>query len=153
MGYSIVIGELKVDYGQKERYISLYAHERSNPDAPRFANDFFTENTNCRSLSYIAWGNFLTEVGLSDLFFDGQYVRGGHPGVTPIGPAEQQKVTDALKDYIHKHQSSIPGFPEWKFFANSEPNGTDPTLARLMWLEYWVRWAVENCERPVIANM
>jgi len=26
----------------------------------------------------------------------------------------------------------------------------DAVLARLIWLDYWIRWAFENCETPAI---
>lgn len=29
----------------------------------------------------------------------------------------------------------------------------DPVLARLIWLEYWIEWALEKCQNPGIENV
>ena len=37
---------------------------------------------------------------------------------------------------------------KWEGLMSPHPS----TLARLIWLEFWMRWALKNCETPAIEN-
>jgi hypothetical protein len=41
-----------------------------------------------------------------------------------------------------------PGF--WD--NDNVDNGKDPILARLLWLEFWIDWALTNCKIPILEN-
>lgn len=146
MGYHIAIGnavpEFSKDYG--ELYACWVVKGTSNEDAPNFPGDILTKNGNIRMPSYSGWSDFCEKVGLHELFFDkheGLFQQ--HPGCIMITQEHYQTVADALEEY-QKHAKRPPGFDD---FGNYDYN-----LARLMWLEYWVNWALENCETPAIYN-
>lgn len=167
MGYTITIGQAVVDYNDDFVYID--AQNATHPDAP--AHCPFTENSNCRSPGYSAWSKFCEAAGITTLFYGGGWQYPGyapcpdgfhrdtcllndHPGAQPISQADADYVSAKLVEYRRKHPDAEPGFWDWGAHTNwrEVDNGKDPTLARLMWLDFWMRWAVENCDKPVVAN-
>ena len=58
-------------------------------------------------------------------------------------------VTKKLNQY--KEKAILPaGFEDdWNYEG---PPRYDYHLARLIWLEYWMQWAVKNCDTPAIWN-
>jgi hypothetical protein len=48
-----------------------------------------------------------------------------------------------------KKSTLPPGFEGWGYEG---PARYDYMLARLIWLDWWMRWALENCETPAIEN-
>ena len=146
MGYYIAIGNAvpKFDKDDGELYARWVVEETSNENAPSFIGDVCTENRNIRLPSYTGWGEFCDKVGLTELFYDryeGLFRQ--HPGCVMITQEHYQTVVDALEEY-QKHTKRPPGYDE---FGNYDYN-----FARLMWLEYWMKWALENCETPAIFN-
>jgi hypothetical protein len=146
MGYYIAIGnavpEFSKDYG--ELYACWKVVETENDYAPNFPGDHVTAKRNIRMPSYTGWSEFCDKVGLTELFFarpEGLFFQ--HPGCVMITQDHYQQVYDALKEY-RKHAKRPPGYDD---FGNLDYN-----LARLMWLEYWMKWALENCETPAIFN-
>jgi len=66
----------------------------------------------------------------------------------------------ALETYRSAHPDAKPGWcccddcstrPMDKS-DNLPHEDLDATLARLTWLEFWIRWALDNCEHPAIYN-
>jgi hypothetical protein len=146
MGYNITIGNAVPDFSKEdgELYACWVVEETANKDAPRFIGDEWTEQRNIRLPSYTAWSEFCKKVGLYDLFFkqyEGLFRQ--HPGCVMITQEIYQEVFNALEEY-QKHAKRPPGYDD---FGNY-----DYDLARLMWLEYWMKWALENCETPAIYN-
>jgi len=146
MGYYIAIGNAVPEFSKEDGY--LYAgwvvEKTSNEDAPSFIGDECTGKRNIRLPSYTGWSEFCEKVGLYDLFFkqwEGLFRQ--HPGCVMITQEHYQTVADALVEY-QKHAKRPPGYDN---FGNY-----DYDLARLMWLEYWMKWALENCETPAIYN-
>lgn len=143
MGYTITIGELRVDadpsVGTDEDGIWMTADGVTNEDAPAFGEP--TDHSNSRWPSYSAWADTMRDVGLYEHFFYGGTLLGGHPGVRLVTPALVSVVSTALDTYRYSHDES-PAF------------GTNvgANLCRLIWLDYWMRWAISNCKVPVIAN-
>lgn len=157
MGYSITIGELEIDFESEERYICLSAKAENHENAPAFGEP--TDFTNQRWPSYSAWHNFLNSVGLADIFYDENgHALGGHPGAVPINATIVEQVRQALDYRRLSNGGREPGFSvkliqvDGKFQEVDDGTNKDYDLARLIWLDYWCRWAVENCGRPVIAN-
>lgn len=143
MGYTITIGELHVladsSVGTDEAGIWLQAVGVNKDEAPAFGEP--TDHSNSRWTSYTAWADTMRDVGLYEhMFYDGTLL-GGHPGVRLVTPELMNVVSSALTGYREKN----PLVPEF---------GTDTgaNLCRLIWLEYWMRWALDNCKVPVIAN-
>lgn len=153
MGYTFTIGNAVPQFDTSDfPHLSAQfivegaAHEH----APVFPNDTLTANTNMRSPSYSVWEDFCRATGLYDLFFNesGNLIA-GHPGCIGITREDADRVTAALRHY-RTHATLPPGFEkEWGY--KGEPN-YDGHLARLIWLEYWMQWAVDHCEIPAIQN-
>ena len=167
MGYTITIGQAVIDY--YEDSVSIDAESATHPNAPDHCP--FTGNGNTRSPGYSAWHEFCEAAGLTELFYGGGWQSPGyapcsdgfhretcllneHPGAQPINKADAEYVSKKLAEYRDKHPDAKPGF--WDFGEHTGwrevDNGNDPVLARLLWLDFWMRWAVENCTQPILAN-
>ena len=146
MGYYIAIGNAVPEFSKDDGYLHACwrVDETANEDAPNFPGDIMTKNRNIRSPSYTGWSEFCEKVGLTELFFDRcEGLFRNHPGCVMITQEDYQIVADALEEY-KKHAQRPPGYDD---FGNYDYN-----LARLMWLDYWMKWALENCETPAIYN-
>lgn len=146
MGYNIRIGNAVPFFSKDddELYACWQIEGATSEDAPNFPGDHFTANSNGRYPSYSAWSQFCNKVGLCDLFFDKyEGLFRMHPGCQLITQDHYQTVSNALEEY-QKHAKLPPGYDD---FGNYDYN-----LARLMWLEFWMKWALENCETPAIYN-
>lgn len=153
MGYTFTIGNAKPQHHKDDfPYLSAEwdVEGMTHPDAPTFPNDEMTGNSNQRSPSYSVWSQFCREVGLSSIFYDERgHLLGNHPGCYGLTPEMVAEVSAALARWKAK-ATLPPGFEkEWGY--NGPPN-YDYQLARLTWLDWWCRWAIENCETPAIAN-
>lgn len=147
MGYTITIGELDVrkqpDDGLDCCCISFGAGGTSHNTAPAFGEP--TDYTNSRLTSYITWSNFMQDTGLYDAFFTERgYLIGGHPGVRLVTKDLVDCVSVALTSYKNQNAGLEPRLDEGK-----EAQGW---LCRLIWLDYWLKWSLDNCQTPVIAN-
>jgi hypothetical protein len=89
-----------------------------------------------------------------------------HPGAQPITKEHVEYVEAKLAAYKAAHPTHIAQFPPLKASAKPLVPGTDfyapdqyendpkydGDLCRGEWLAYWLRWALENCRRPVFVN-
>lgn len=145
MGYTITIGELEVhknpDDGIESDCISFSAAHEFHKGAPAFGEP--TDFTNSRWPSYTAWSGALRDAGLESVFFSDGHLIGGHPGVRLVTKELVSEVDAALQAWKVSHPASVATF-------NGE--NADNVLCRLIWLDYWLKWAFANCETPVIAN-
>jgi hypothetical protein len=152
VGYNFAVGNA-VPKHSKEDFPELYASWEVEgveiTDAPCFPNDV-AKHTNYRSPSYTVWANFCRNTGLYEFFYDENgRLHAGHPGCIGITKEDADFVTAALNSYRAKSKLP-PGFEEdWDYQG---PPNYDYDLARLMWLEWWMQWAVKNCETPAIEN-
>lgn len=150
MGYTIKIGEASFYKDSDYSYIDITAKPEKHDGAPAFGEP--TDFTNQRWPSYTVWAEFLKATGLYDLFTDeDRGLMRKHPGTALLTKQHQETIRDALNKW--KEKGTNPGFSETfdgKIVEGQE--NSDPMLARLIWLDYWVTWAVENCENPVITN-
>jgi hypothetical protein len=154
MSYSIYIGEAttKID---RNSAIKISVEKTQNDAAPTFKNDGMTGKTNSRHPSYSGWEGFTKETGLYDLFFDQEKgLMREHPGCFLLTCNHLETIQKALKERQEwaKEKGLEPGFlPDGMFFTEEVKN-VDAHLARLIWLEYWVCWAIFNCKTPAIYN-
>jgi hypothetical protein len=136
----------------------------SLPEAPLFPGDP-TERTNSRSPSYTMWAEFCDDVGLQPLFFDKQHgLMREHPGWFQFGPEHLLIVRRAREAYEKQHPGLVPGWAEDDYWSRRrrgqmEPNPGDEQyttegghLARLLWLEWWMDYALKHFDHPGIAN-
>ena len=152
MSYTFTIGNAVPKFN-KEDFPDLDAHFEvegaSHPEAPVFPNDDMTGNGNSRSPSYTVWEDFARETGLHEFFFTERgHLHAGHPGCIGITPEDVDTIASALCQY-RKKATLPPGFEGWGYEG---PPRYDYHLARLIWLDWWCRWAVQNCETPAIEN-
>lgn len=175
MSYSITIGEaflLPPDESEAAEWphISVGARGATHPDAPTFPGDDMTGNSSSRHPSYTAWAEFCREVGLYRMFYGVEAhetrnrgrnsgLMSAHPGAALLTRAHHAEIVAALDRYRTEHPDARPGWAEcvedghwlngpWK----PETDGLDGNLARLVWLEWWVRWALDNCRVPTLRN-
>jgi hypothetical protein len=147
MGYTITIGQLSIeknpDDGLDCSCVRFDAEGARHDDAPAFGEP--TDYTNSRWPSYGVWADFMRATGLYDVFFyDSGHLIGGHPGVRLITPDLALKVSHALVEYRQANPSAEP--------ILRDVDDASAWLCRLIWLDYWIAWAIKNCETPVIAN-
>lgn len=148
MGYNINIGNAVPEFDKSDfPYLSArWRVERAeHPSAPDFSADNCpTGNTNGRSPSYGVWTDFTKWAGLYEMFYnEGDGFLRPHPGCCGITHEQVEIVELALEQ--KKRIATLPvGF--------SDDGSKDHNLARLMWLAFWMRWAVENCKTPAIYN-
>ncbi len=124
MGYNLIIGEKIIEDTDSEGGL-VWAKGIRLEEAP--ADGSPTDHTNERWPSYNGW---------ADLQRDCERHGGGevialivkeHPGYINLNPAINAKI-QALKA------------------------GESYNKSRLEWLKFWSKWALDNCEHPVICN-
>lgn len=162
MSYTIKVGNAEV-VANKEDFPELradwYVKEITLPEAPSLPNDEYTGQTNVRSPSYSGWSDFCEAVGLYDLFYDrDEGFFANHPGCFGITQEAADLVTEALERYkatVTRNAARQNREPLPPGFDPDDHDGAplyDPQYARLIWLEFWMQWAMKNCETPAIAN-
>lgn len=148
MGYNIYIGNAVPEFDKSDfPYLSARwsVEHAEHPDAPDFSADGCpSKNTNARFPSYGAWDDFTKWAGIHAMFYDEDegFFR-PHPGCCGITISQVEEVESMLR-----HKKSVATLPA----GFSEDGTKDHNLARLMWLAFWMRWAVDNCETPAIFN-
>ncbi len=158
MGYSIYIGEAVPeglsDYDEEDRPTEprFEVHSVSQDDAPTFPQDEMTGKSNGRHPSYSAWCNFAKIVGLDAFFDKSTGVMREHPGCFYLTQEHADAVTMALEKFRRAKPNAVPRFSNTFSGGTATATDEDASLARLIWLEWWVRWAVKNCKRPAISN-
>ena len=163
MGYTLKIGELDVEYDRDEDCPAIFisAKQVHDDNAPAFGEP--TDFTNQRWPSYGSWSDFCEEAGLEELFY-GYHQRDDtllsqHPGCIPLTEKHRKEINAALENWKRKYPDANPTYgkpcPEgesslsWEDKDNPKENAM---MCRLVWLHYWVNWAMDNCEKPVFAN-
>lgn len=143
MGYTLTIGELKVipdlSAALDDDGLFFTAEAVSHEGAPAFGEP--TDHSNSRWPSYTAWAETMRDTGLYDVFFWDGTLLGGHPGARLVTQRLRETVSSALASYREAHPV------EAEFGTDEGAN-----ICRLIWLDYWIGWALENCKTPVIAN-
>jgi hypothetical protein len=165
MSYDIYIGNAEIETPDREPdYLygfDVRVRHVQIPGAPTAPNDDMTGNGNSRHPGYIQWPNFAEEVGLHAFFFDKSTgLMHEHPGCFPLYPEHLYTVRAALAAYKARWPEAVPGFtglafgrPTPEYPEEVEERLTaNANLARLIWLEFWIAWALETCERPAIEN-
>lgn len=176
MGYNLTIGNAEMEYNKD--CVRIVATSHRLDEAPAFGEP--TDYTNQRWPSYTSWSEAMETLGLMDVMFNhrnggGGFERNGdfysplleiHPGATPITLAHVEEVEERIAAYKAANPDHIAQYPPLKpdaepLVAGSRFYGVDAyvddpkfdsALCRGEWLVFWLRWAIENCERPVFVN-
>lgn len=175
MGYNITIGTAFINPPDESEaaewpHIGVRVEGTSHPDAPTFPGDGMTGNGSTRSPSYSAWAAFCRNVGLHRLFYGREAhephepgrnagLMSEHPGAVLLTKAHHAEIAAALDRYRTTHPGARPGWPVPAEGGNDfdgpytpETINLDGDLARLIWLEWWVRWALDSCAIPALRN-
>ena len=119
--------------------------DAKHPDAPFWeshaASGSFdvSGKTNERCPSYTSFGMFIGNTGLTGHV--PAFSEGGSDGNCFVLRTEHRDaVRDARVKWERAHPGAVPGWAP----------GLDSTLAKLIWYEWWMTWALDNCERPAI---
>lgn len=140
MGYSLTIGELVITNEDDREFKT--AESVDHDGAPAFGEP--TDHTNQRWPSYSAWANCLRGLGVYDLFYRNGTLIGGHPGVQEITPELYNIFKGRIDDFKARNPCVKPTYD-----GDIQEN---QWYCRAVWLGYWMKWALENCKNPVIAN-
>lgn len=171
MGYTLTIGsaapEIPDDLDE-DNEPGWRVQGMAHPDAPSFPGDEMTGKGSSRSPSYSAWADFCDATGLRDLFYGaspnnngGKYTRDvclirSHPGVALLRPADLLEIRHARIQWEARKwptEERIAGWEGRDPFSKAEPDPRyDGNLARLLWLEWWVAYALENIKLPAMGN-
>jgi hypothetical protein len=166
VGYSIYITDLRTHEGignrdtDEIRPIEDFAENESyfdkieDPNAPSFAGDETTGKSNGRHAAYIGWDRFCKDTGLNTMFFDPESgLMREHPGVFEFNQIHLATVRKTLSAFKKRWPGITPGFAQddWRYeWSKQEIAAGD--LARLIWLEWWMAYAIKNFRHPGIAN-
>jgi hypothetical protein len=161
MSYSITIGNAVPEHSKEygELYARWTVESASSSDAPTFPHDEMTGNGNSRHPAYSAWHEFCAVTGLEAMWYDkGTGLLREHPGCFVLEPHHHATAKDALERWREK--ATLPpgffGFPEFdketSTHKSPDEGKYDPILARLIWMEWWMAWALKNCETPAVCN-
>jgi len=163
MGYNLIIGQSDISIDDEQ--VSMGASTVMLDNAPAYGEP--TDYLNQRWPSYVAWGETMKALGLYDVMFNG--VESGrkaliseHPGICLITKDHVEIVEAKIAAYKILHPTHFAKFPLLKadvplsFFHTSDNYVDDPrydgNLCRGEWLAFWLRWAFENCSKPVFVN-
>lgn len=146
MSYDITIGNVIVGKDDDGEYRLDIEEAPEVQNAPRFPGDYPPSmGRPYRAPSYTGWADFCRDAGLYALFFDKE--RGlmrEHPGMAALTVDHHATVRAALASWREAHPDAGPRFGG---------DIGDANLARLMWLDFWIGWALDNCERPGMENL
>ncbi len=155
MGYDIYIGNAELQKWDEGDFHVVVGSVKLE-EAPSFPNDPFTGKGNSRHPGYSGWHDFCRAVGLDELFFDeDRGLMRSHPGTFAITKEHLAEVRLAKENWFKNHPNMTPGFEKDDFLKEEyqqDIKNADPMMARLLWLEFWMDWALNNCEHPAIHN-
>lgn len=146
MSYNIGIGEAQIvyitqDYKDYEplTYCYIQAIGAKRDDAPNLGDA--SKNGNYRYPSALQFLDFCNKSGLYELFLNKEYgLLRNNFGAVPIIKDHLRQITEARERYEKKYPEEVK-------------RGLQPTglYGRLVWYEFWFKWALENCKMPVIS--
>lgn len=145
MGWDITIGNAKPKTRDDYSQYCFSVERAEHPDAPCWPNPEtglgdISGKSNHRAPSYTGLARWLEVVGLDADDVPAFGAKGSSGDCYVLRAEHRDAVRAALAAYKVKHPKEIPG---WR-------SGEDGDLARLIWYEWWMTWALENCERPAI---
>lgn len=135
--------------------------ERDNhPDAPVFPNDETLEPaSNWRYVNIPVWSALAVECGIEAWLTDpktGLLASAQAGQVRPLTAEDYRVVNEA---YLLR-SAFREGQPGWDAVIADEEREQigelieksthDEYLARLTWLRFWIRWALDHCEHPAV---
>lgn len=167
MSYSIKIGNAEIDHVVDEDEVNESPEYRIRvrtmelPEAPSFTGDI-NDRKNVRWPSYGGWARFCENTNLGELFYGppGERSAGlfaSHPGAVQLTRQHLARVRAATEEYLARPWPAKERIPGWdptleRYSSKDGDPCYDADLARLRWLEWWMDWALKNCEHPCMEN-
>jgi hypothetical protein len=151
MGYVIKVGNA-IPHIDKNDILGWEITNSIDQDCPTFVGD--NNQTNMRAPSYLVWSAFCKTVDLEEMFYLPAYrdIPKRAKGVIYLTNDSLGLVSNALTEYQTKAKLP-PGFEDDEYLManeNSLPR-YDGHLARLIWLAWWIEWALSNCTMPALS--
>ncbi len=115
-----------------------------SPHAPRFDGDPYPRQ-NVHQSTCSDWDAFCRATDLYELLFvPSSGLLPERPGTATLAREHARAVHAALERFVHQYRDSEPSFASGRT--------EDGHLARLLWLDWWIHWAIRRCEAPAIHN-
>jgi hypothetical protein len=127
----------------------------TSPTAPIFPNDAILEPFgNWRYVDYPVWKALAEECGIQEWL--GRIIDSQNSDIIQaLNEDDYRTVSEA---YLLRTAFN-EGKPGWDFqrdmlepdqSVGELPSRFDEYLARLLWLRFWIRWSLDNCEAPSV---
>ncbi|WP_394845211.1 hypothetical protein LZC95_50315 [Pendulispora brunnea] len=145
MDYTIRIGEAAVLYDDPGRSPRPGVVTIQRDGAPQFIADGGNELRVPRPV----WEGFCKRTGLSGLFFDkcdGLMRSGANAGCVPLDLTALSCIENCVESWCRRHPNAVPDL------AAEDGAESNRDLALLLWLQYWFEYALDHCERPIVAH-
>jgi hypothetical protein len=145
--YTMRIGQAVFDAPKADGGLTASVPRITYEEAPSFVGDA-AKNSNERSPYVYQWEAFCEAAGLTDLFFN--KINGlltVAPGIKEVTRAHLNTIQKAKLRWMDLPWGAMEQIPGWNPNKDHDPR-YDTTLARLLWLEWWFRHALENCANP-----
>jgi hypothetical protein len=146
MGYSIVIGEAEVVTDPDEYFAEYQVKEILPYDIatihPNSLDKVYAKG-NKMYIGYILYHAWLKEVGLEGVL-SSKDLEEEAKALIKITPMMLILVRVRIKKHKEEYPESLPILNEKGLTSNG-------ILARLVWFEYWMDWALRNSDLPTIS--
>lgn len=136
MGYGVCIGEGTFGIVDPEVPARWRVRKQTLLDAPAFPH--MLQRVNCFSGSHIWFDGFLENTGMNMVFPDDAY------GRVYIVTQEMVDRTQSILRAYNPAEKLPPGF------TGLEGPRYDGWLAALIWFDFWLRWALQTCQNPIV---
>jgi hypothetical protein len=148
---------ITITIGEKvwNKEIDAWDVERTtSPNAPVFPNDAILEPLgNWRYVHHPAWQSLAEECGIQE-WLNGIINAQNSDVVRSLSEEDYRIVSEA---YLLRTAFN-EGKAGWDYqqdmlednVVGNLPSRFDEYLARLAWLRFWIRWALDNCDSPAI---
>ena len=134
-------------------------------NAPYFGFGDLSKNTNGRFPGYSQKKEFCKRVGFLDLFFNNTNgLLKDYPGCVALEQQHLRGIQVAMRSwekghplckqqlpYKEKEPAGFAQFTAKQKEAWSREQNFDWYYARLIWFEFWMKWALTNCKEPVVS--
>lgn len=138
MSWDIYIGNAAITKNEHDGEYILFVETIEHPNAPSWPGPDLSGKSNHRAPSYSGFASFCDVTGIKVGAFT--EARGSDGDCFVLTREDLASVTAARERWEKAHPGAVPGWGEHDDF----------NLAKLIWYEWWMTWALDNCENPSI---
>lgn len=142
MGYNFTIGNAYIS--KCDESISIEARAIRESSAPSAGTRILSVSS--VSVGYGEWDSFCRNTRTTKLFYGDGYVNGRLEWATDFHREEP---------YLYRHPGAALIIPADLDFIRQSMRGlniSESEYSYLQWLEFWMDYALTNCEHPVFVN-